>query len=362
MFEKFNPLEDKMLQILNNDGDIIAPELKPEISDEKMLEVYKKMLFGRTADLKAVSYQRQGRMYTYPPNLGQEAVAMGAAMVIKEEDWVVPAFREMILYLEKGLTLKDIFLLFKGHEDGGSYKNGCKILPISIPIASQLPYAVGLAQGIKYKGEKDIVYTFVGDGGTSEGDFHEALNFAAVWNSPVIFVIQNNQYAISVPVSKQTKSINLAVKANAYGIKGIKSDGNDIFAMYKTYLEAEKYVREGNGPILIEAYTYRKGAHTTSDDPSRYRTKEEEKKWEEKDPLTRLKKYLEKKEMLDDFNEEELVEEYKEEIDKIFEEVENYPSYKLEDVFKYQYEEMPDDLKKQMMAHEKFLNWKEGNK
>ncbi|MGD0711300.1 MAG: thiamine pyrophosphate-dependent enzyme, partial [Bacteroidales bacterium] len=202
------------------------------------------------------------------------------------------------------------------------------------------------------------VFTFVGDGGTSEGDFSEALNFAAVWKAPVIFTVQNNQYAISLPVRNQTKSVNLAIKSYAYGIPGIKVDGNDFFAMYAAYKQAHEYAKAGNGPVLIEAFTYRKGAHTTSDDPTKYRSKEEEQEWDKTDPLKRMKKYLDRKGIWKE-NIELLLEKYKLEVDQQFAEAENFTPYQLDDVFRHMYVDMPDDLKKQKAEFEKFLKWKE---
>jgi pyruvate dehydrogenase E1 component alpha subunit len=207
-----------------------------------------------------------------------------------------------------------------------------------------------------------VVFAFVGDGGTSQGDFHESLNFAAVWKVPVVFVIQNNQYAISVPVAKQTASKNLAVKAIAYGMPGIKVDGNDFFAVYKATEEAIKHAKSGKGPVLIEALTYRRGAHTTSDDPSLYRTDKEEKEWEEKDPLKRMRGYLASKKLWKEGDDEPLKEQYKKEVEKEFTVYENYPPYPVDDVFKYMYKDMPPDLKQQQMAYERFLKWQEAQK
>ena len=360
MFKAYDPLENKLFNVMDNDGKIVNKKWMPELSDDEVLQAYKDMLFARTADLMTVSYQRQGRIYTYPPNHGQEAISRGVAQVMRENDWVVPAFRELGLWLAKGATLKDAFLYFMGYEDGSKFEQAKHLLPISIPIASQLPHAVGIGYEIKYHNKDEVVYTFVGDGGTSEGDFHEALNFAGVWKVPVIFIIQNNHYAISFGVQGQTASENLAVKSYAYGIKGIQVDGNDFFAMAKVADYAAQYAMEGNGPVLIEALTYRKGAHTTSDDPSKYRTKEEEEKWEGRDPLKRLKAYLSEKSLWSDEQEEDIQQQYKKEVERQFDEAENYGAYPLEDVFAYQYAEMPDDLKKQFYEHEKYLKWKEG--
>lgn len=362
MFKEFDPINNKIFRIINNKGAVINEKWKPKIDDAKLIKAYKDMLYVRTADQMAVSFQRQGRMFTYPPNYGQEAISQALSMVWRKDDWLVPAFRELGAWLAKGATMKEVFLYFMGYEDGTVFKNAQNILPISVPIASQLIHAVGLGYAIKYKKEDKVVYGIIGDGGTSHGDFHEALNFAAVWEVPVVFIIQNNQYAISLPLKKQTKSINLAVKGVAYNIPSIYVDGNDLFAMYAAIQFATDHSRAGKGPVLIEALTYRKGAHTTSDDPTKYRTKAEEEEWFKTDPIDRLKSYLKIKKLSKDINEEKLIEQYKKEVDRQFTEAENYPKYKLEDVFNYLYTDMPDDLRNQMVEHENFLKWKEVRK
>ena len=361
IFNDFDPREDKILRIIDNDGEVLNKELMPDLDDEIVIKAYKSMLFARVADQMAVSFQRQGRMYTYPPIMGQEAIQIAGGLIIRENDWLVPAFREMAIMLAKGVTLKEIFLYYMGNEQGSNFSKANHVLPICVPIASQLIHATGIGYSIKYQKKDEVVFPFVGDGGTSEGDFSEALNFSEVWKVPVIFTIQNNQYAISFPVKGQTKSVNLAVKSLAYGMPGIKVDGNDFFAMYVAYKESFDYSRAGNGPVLIEALTYRKGAHTTSDDPSKYRSKDEEMEWDKTDPLIRLKKYLDKKGIWKE-NQEQLIEEYKLEVDKQFTEAENFTAYPLEDIFQFMYSEMPDILKKQKTDFEQFLNWKENRK
>jgi pyruvate dehydrogenase E1 component alpha subunit len=358
IFNNFDPKENKIFRIIDNEGDIINDELLPDIDNETVVKAYKAMLFARTADAMAISYQRQGRMFTYPPNTGQEAISVAAGMIMRNQDWLVPAFREMGAWLAKGVSLKEIFLYYIGNEESNNFKNANHTLPFAVPIGSQLLHAVGIGYSINYLKKDEVVFPFIGDGGTSEGDFAEALNFAAVWKAPVIFTVQNNQYAISVPVKNQTKSVNIAIKSYAYGMPGIKVDGNDFFAMYAAYKQAHEYAKAGNGPVLIEAYTYRKGAHTTSDDPTKYRSKEEEQEWEKADPLIRMKKYLDKKNIWKD-DEEKLIEDYKNEIDQQFTEAENFQAYQLDDVFRYMYVEIPDDLKKQKADYEEFLKWKE---
>ncbi len=361
IFENYNPAEDKLFQIMDNTGGIINPTEMPDISDALAVKAYKDMLFSRIADAMAVSFQRQGRMYTYPSNYGQEAIAVAAGMAMREDDWMVPAFRELAAWLAKGATLKEIFLYYMGNEEGSAFKNAKHLLPFSVPISSQFPHAVGIGYAINQQKKDEVVFAFVGDGGTSEGDFSEALNFAAVWKVPVVFIVQNNQYAISVPIRKQTKSRNIAVKAMAFGMPGIKVDGNDIFAMYAAVKHAADYARAKNGPVLIEGFTYRRGAHTTSDDPTKYRTKEEEQEWDAKDPLKRLRYYLDSKGLWTE-DEEKLTEQYKQEVERQFEEAEKTPPHTLDDVFRYTHYEMPDELRRQKDEYEKYLLWKEGRK
>ncbi len=362
MFDQFDPAEDKMLQVIDNNGKVISKELMPKLSDEEMLKLYKDMLFVRTLDHMIVSYQRQGRVYTYPPNYGQEAIGVAAGAVLRHDDWLVPAFRELGAWLAKGATMKDVFMFNMGFEEGTKFAGANHMLPSSVPIASQLLHASGIGYAIKYQKKDEVAMAFVGDGGTSEGDFHEALNFAGVWKVPVIFVVQNNQYAISVPVKMQTASINMAIKSKAYGIKGIKVDGNDIFAMLTAFRYAHEYARKESQAVLIEAVTYRKGAHTTSDDPTKYRTTDEEKEWDKRDPLRRMKLFLEKKKLWSDDQEKKLVDEYEKEIDRQFLETEQTVQYPLEDAIKYTYAEMPQDLRDQQIEHEKFLQWKNARK
>jgi pyruvate dehydrogenase E1 component alpha subunit len=358
LFQEYDPLSDKTFQVMDSNGNIVNPGFKPDISDEKILEALKTILFMRATDLKAVSYQRQGRMFTYPPNLGQEAVSVGMGMIMKQEDWLVPAYREMGAWIAKGASLKEIFLYNTGNEFGAQFASAPHMLSITVPIATQIPHAAGIGYALKYKKQPGVIFTFFGDGATSKGDFHEGVNLAATWGAPVVFTCQNNQYAISFPVSKQTKSKSIAIKAVAYGIKGIRVDGNDLLAMYATGLAAREYAQSGKGPVLIEAVTYRLGAHTTSDDPKRYRSPEEEKDWKEKDPVKRLRTYLVSRSLWNEQQEEALIKQYNKQIDDEFSKVEVIP-YNIEDAFKYHYKETPEILKKQKADYERFLSWKE---
>jgi pyruvate dehydrogenase E1 component alpha subunit len=324
-----------------------------------LIEAFKLMIYTRTTDQKAVSFQRQGRMYTYPLNFGQEAAQVGSAFAMdKEIDWLVPAFRELGTWLYKGATLQDIFKYYCGYEEASTFPKAKNYLPSAVPVASQITHAAGVGYALKYQKLPGAVFAYVGDGGTSEGDFHEGMNFMGVWKAPVVVICQNNQYAISVPRSRQTASKNLAIKALAYGMNGIQVDGNDFLAVYQAAASARQLAIEGRGPSFIEAVTYRRGAHTTSDDPSRYRTSEEEERWAQKDPIKRLRNYLLAKGLWNTADEALLIETYEQEIDAAFAEIEHLP-YPLENVFKYHYQEMPEHLLRQKVEYEKYLNWKE---
>lgn len=353
-FENSNLLEEHF-RILDIDGKIINEEELPSFSEEELLYLYRTMWYSRIIDEKALSYQRQGRMLTYAPNIGQEAAQVGSAYAMDKEDWLVPAFRELGAWLIKGVPLKNIYLYWYGNEWGSHMPENVKVLPISVPIASQYQHAVGIGMANNIKGENNVVVTYVGDGGTSHGDFHEALNFAAVFNVPVVFIIQNNQYAISVPRREQTASKTLAQKAIAYGMPGILVDGNDVFAMYSATKEAIDRARNGEGPTLIEAYTYRLGAHTTSDDPTIYRDDSEVEEWKKKDPILRFKKYLHHKRLLSEEEEENMKRELEKEVMFTFEEIENKSDTEIEDIFKYHYETMPPHLEEQLQEYKDFL-------
>src|SRR5688572_5973447 len=287
------------LSILDSDGNLDAA-LEPDLSDAELRRMHRAMVLGRRLDERMIRLQRQGRIGTFAPIKGQEAAQIGSACTLTPADWMVPSFRETAAMLWRGWPIEKLLLLFSGHLEGGQPAPGQNDLPITIPVATQLPHAVGLAYAAQYRGDDAVVMAFCGDGATSEGDFHEALNFAGVWHVPLVFVVQNNQWAISVPLKKQTHSRTIAQKALAYGLPGLQVDGNDVLAVYAACREAVERARGGDGPTLIECVTYRLGVHTTADDPTKYRSTEEVEAWERKDPLTRFGTYLQKKNLLDD--------------------------------------------------------------
>lgn len=287
------------ISVLDEDGDLDG-DLEPEISDERLVALHRGMLLARRFDERLLKLQRQGRIGTFAPVKGQEAAQIGSAALLKDEDWMIPAFRETAAMLWRGARMSDIILFNAGYNEGAALPEDAYTLPIAIPVASQIPHAVGLSYAMKVRGMDRIAMTYFGDGATSEGDFHEALNFAAVFTTPTVFVCQNNQWAISVPRERQTKSKTLAQKALAYDIPALQVDGNDVLAVFAASKEAVKRARDGNGPTMIECVTYRMSVHTTADDPSKYRDEDEVEKWEARDPINRFAGYLKERKLLDD--------------------------------------------------------------
>jgi pyruvate dehydrogenase E1 component alpha subunit len=291
------PFRLESLSVLAADGKL-DEKLAPDIPAEDLRRLYQVMLSARRLDERCLQLQRQGRMGTYGPSKGQEAASLGVAYALREEDWLVPSFREPAGLLWRGWPMQNLMLWWGGYEAGNFVPARVNDLPLCVPIASQCQYGMGIAWGCKLGGTGNVCATFCGDGGTSEGDFHEAMNFAGVFNLPLVMVIQNNHWAISQPRSRQTASPTIAQKAIAYGIDGIQVDGNDILAVIVATREAVEKARTGGGPTLIEAVTYRLSMHTTADDPKKYREDDEVKKWEKRDPLLRFRKYLIDKDVL----------------------------------------------------------------
>jgi len=354
MIEKFDPLKGEMLQILNPDGRL-EENLHPGLSDERIRELFQKVLFIRMLDRKALSLQRQGRMGTYAPVEGQEAGQVGSAFALGEEDWVFPSFRETgVLYL-RGVPVRDILLYWMGDERGARFPEDVRVFPISVPVGTHTLHAVGAAWAARLRKEKTCTIVYFGDGATSEGDFHEAMNFAGVFQAPVIFFCQNNHYAISLPRKRQTAAKTIAQKAIAYGFEGVQIDGNDLPAAYAATREAREKALAGRGPTLIEAVTYRFGPHTTADDPTKYREEEEIEEWKSRDPVIRLEKYLAGKGLWDKNREGEFRAEAEEKINRAVQEAEAVPPPAVEDIFRYTYSKMTRALEEQLNDYRAFL-------
>jgi pyruvate dehydrogenase E1 component alpha subunit len=297
--------EIEHLQILDENG-VADPELEPSLDDDALRALYRGMVLAREADQRMLRLQRQGRMGTFSPSTGQEAASCGPTLALAEKDWFVPAFRELGGMLMRGVPFHRVLLFWGGFEEGNVFPGLERTLPIAVIVASQIPHAAGIAYAEKLKGDGHAALCFFGDGATSEGDFHEGLNFAAVWKAPAVYVCQNNHWAISTPLDKQTVSDTIAQKAHAYGVPGLQVDGNDPLAMYVATKEALDRARNGEGPTLIEALTYRLMMHTTADDPSKYRDEEEVGVWQKRDPIVRFRKYIESKKLWTDDDQSKL--------------------------------------------------------
>ncbi len=336
------------LSILDGNGELDS-DLEPDISEEILLKLYRAMILGRKFDERMLNLQRQGRIGTFPPISGQEAAHLGTAAVLELSDWFVPAFRETAAEIWRGRSLESVITYYNGFGEGGYIPPDRNDLPVSIPVGSQILHAVGLAWAAKYRKTDRVAMVYFGDGGTSQGDFHEGLNFAGVFQVPAIFICQNNQWAISMPRSKQTRSKTIAQKALAYGIPGIQVDGNDILAAYAASKEAVDRARSGGGPTLIECVTYRLTVHTTADDPRRYRTEEEVERWKKRDPIIRFQKYLVDKGLLSeekiDGIESAVLDEIQAAVDKAEDQMKKMgdPMH----MFEHAYAEMPSSLKEQ---------------
>jgi pyruvate dehydrogenase E1 component alpha subunit len=335
------------LQILDEDGNC-DEELRPPLDNEQVKKLYEWMVLTRTFDEKAFKLQREGRLGTYASALGQEATQVGSAYALNSTDWMFPAFREPGASLVRGLPMRMIYQYWAGDERGSQIPEGQNDFPISIPVATQIPIAVGAAMAAKYKGDPVAVLTFMGDGATSKGDFHEGLNFAGVFAAPIVFVCQNNQWAISVPLKRQTAARTLAQKAIAYGFPGVRVDGNDVFAVYRATQEALDRARAGMGPTLVECLTYRLGDHTTADDASRYRSPEQVEQWRRKDPIDRLRRYMEKNGLWDDARDQAVSTAAKQHVDSAVHDAESLPAPDPLDMFRFTYQNLPADLKEQM--------------
>ncbi|UTR09068.1 pyruvate dehydrogenase (acetyl-transferring) E1 component subunit alpha [Evansella sp. LMS18] len=348
--------ESEVFQVLNPEGELLS-ELGGDIDEELMIKMYENMQFVRAFDRKSVILQRQGRIGTYAPFEGQEASQAGSAMALSDTDWMFPTYRDHAAAMIHGQEMYRVFLYWMAHMDGTTCTEGKKILPPSVPIATQLLHAVGTGWASKLDGDKDVSIAYFGDGASSEGDFHEALNFAGVFKTPTIFFCQNNGYAISVPFEKQSASRTIAQRAAAYDINGVRIDGNDIFAVYLTVKEAVERARRGEGPTLIEAVTFRYGAHTTADDPKKYRDQEEvSKEWRDnRDPLTRLNKYLTEKGLWDETKEAELLRKVNAKIDEELKRAENYPKSHALQMFDHVYAETPWHIAEQREELKKYL-------
>ena len=317
----------------------------PWIDEDEYRELYRKMMIARKFDEKAFSLQRRGEISTYAPHKGQEAAQVGAVFALAEDDWIVPSFRETAAFIMRGAPLNEIFRRWMGDANGQRDLSELNTLPVAVPVGTQNLHTAGLGMAMEKRDDDNAVLGFTGDGSTSQGDFHEALNFSGVFSGHTVFFVQNNQYAISMPIEDQTRSETIAQKAIAYGIEGIQVDGNDLLAVIKAVEEALEKARKGE-PVLVEAITYRLDDHTTSDDSTRYRDEDEVEEWKEKDPLERFREYLKDHDIWDE-EMKAFEEEAEEKVDEAAEKALEAEDPEFDELFDYVYDEMPELLQEE---------------
>ncbi len=334
------------MQIMDENGTLDSGLVPKGLTDQMLVEMYKKMSFARALDAKTLSLQRQGRAVTYAPLVGEEAVQIGSASAMRQGDIFVPSFRQHGVYLTRGLPLEKFFIYWRGFEEGGAIPKEVNGLPVIVPVGTQVPHSAGIAYAQKYKKTGTAVIVYVGDGGTSEGDFYEAINFAGVFKLPLVVIIENNQWAISVPRAEQTAAQTLTQKAVAAGIGSMQVDGNDVVAVYKATRDAIESARSGK-PYVIECLTYRMSMHTTSDDPTKYREDSEVEAWKKRDPIARLGAYLRAKGLWDDSKESALKDEQLKRIDEALAKADEFKP-NPDSIFENVYSHMPKTLEEQL--------------
>jgi pyruvate dehydrogenase E1 component alpha subunit len=325
------------LQILDEKAKVDT-KLEPDLSEDYLVNMYRWMRLARELDERMLKLQRQGRLGTFPPNTGQEAISIPAALAMQDNDWFLGAFRELGGRLVRGEPLTSTLHYYNGWEEGNILPmDNPRMTPTSVVIGCQIVHAAGTAYASRYKGEDAATVCFIGDGGTSEGDFYEGLNFAAVWKAPVVYICQNNQWAISVPREVQTITETIAQKGIAAGMPCLQVDGNDPLAVHVAVTEALERARKGEGPTFIEAVTYRLMMHTTADDPKKYRSEKEEKDAWTREPMIRTKQYLINKGFWDDAKEEALLAEVKAQVEEAVKDFETPQDWKEDEPFRHVY-------------------------
>ncbi len=336
--------------ILDERGEL-RDGVEPGLGDDDALEGLRLMMLGRAFDTRCFSLQRQGKLGTFAPIVGQEAAIVGPAMALDPaRDWVVPQYRELPAILRQGFPLERVVLHRQGHPEGARIPEGINILPQQVALGAQIPHAVGLAWGLALREKDGVVIAYFGDGASSEGDFHESCNLAGVVKAPVIFLLQNNCWAISTPREIQSAAADLAARAPGYGFPGVSVDGNDLLAMRMVTRDAVERARAGEGPTLIEAHTYRMWAHTTADDPTRYVEPAELERWKARDPIERVQKYLAARGKWSADTAAAWDEEITAEVDAAFEKAAQYPPPGAADIYKNIYAELNPVLERQRAA------------
>ncbi|MDP3705316.1 MAG: pyruvate dehydrogenase (acetyl-transferring) E1 component subunit alpha [Legionellaceae bacterium] len=332
------------IQILNAQAQVCAP--LPAFADDKtaLTQLYRTMVLTRVFDKKAIALQRTGKMGTYAPVTGQEAISTAIGHAMRKDDVFVPYYRDYAAQFQRGVKMSDILAYWGGDERGSQFDSVSRDLPICVPIASQCLHAAGVAFSFNYRSEDRVAVVCIGDGGTSEGDFYEAMNVAGAWKLPMVFIINNNQWAISVPISKQTATKTLAQKAIAAGFGGIQVDGNDILATRQVIGDAIDKARRGEGPTLVEAMSYRLSDHTTADDATRYQPQEDVQQAHPKEPISRFKLFLEQHIGWSQQQEDDLLTECGQEVQQAVDDYLNRPMQPVSSMFDYHYDTLPDYL------------------
>jgi len=343
-----------MVQILDKDGKVVNKDLIPELSDEELVELMERMVFSRVLHDRSMALSRQGRLGFYAPTAGQEASQIASHYALEKQDWIYPGYRDIPQLIMHGLPIYKAFLWSRGHVEGNHYDEDLHVIPPQIIIGAQYIQAMGNAVGQKLAGkENEVTITYTGDGGSSQGDVYEGMNFAGRYKAPIIFVIQNNGYAISTPREKQTAAETLAQKGIAAGIPSVQVDGMDPLAVYTVTKAARDWAVAGNGPVLIETITNRFGPHSTSgDDPTRYRSQESFDYWEQRDPLTRFRNYLTEKELWTEEREEELIEKVKEEVQAAAKEADQVDKMTVKDSLTWMFSNPGQNIQEQIEKYE----------
>ncbi len=334
-------------QFLNEQGELVGKMPTFAENTTALKELYKVMVLTRTFDKKAIALQRTGKMGTYAPINGQEAISAAIGHAMRKEDVFIPYYRDYAAQLQRGVKMSEILSYWGGDERGSQFACDSEDLPICVPIASQCLHATGVAFAFQYRKQPRVAVVCIGDGGTSEGDFYEAINVAGAWNLPVVFVVNNNQWAISVPLSKQTGTETIAQKAIAAGFTGLQVDGNDILATRQMIGDAIEKARRGEGPTLIEAITYRLCDHTTADDATRYQPSEEVDQAKPKEPIARFKHFIVQQKLWSAQDEEDLVVHCTNEVEKAVDEYLSAKPQPITSIFDYHYAELPEYLVEQ---------------
>ncbi len=340
-------LPGDVVRLVDADGTPVADVRYAAPPLDALREAYRGLVVGRRINGQCNALVRQGRLAVYPASTGQEACQVAAAQVLADGDWLFPTYRDSVAVIGRGVRPADALVLLKGDWHSGYDPREHQVAPQATPLATQLLHAVGFAHAAKLRGDDTVVLALCGDGATSEGDFHEALNFAAVFHLPVVFFIQNNEFAISVPLSRQTAAPSLAHKAVGYGMPGTRVDGNDVAALLAVLGDAVDRARGGGGPSLVEAHTYRMLAHTNADDDSRYRDSEEVRAWIDRDPLTRVRTYLTSRDALDEAAEESIAAEAEAVAEELREALNADTELDPEDLVRHVYATRPPQLEEQ---------------